>query len=235
MLKDYTQQGKNRFERKFRINRLSKQEIELVIKQNSVYFSEIYKQRYVNNIYLDTPNLTFFFDNNVGKSNRKKVRIRWYGDMFGMISCPILEFKIKTGTVGNKLSFPLKSFKLDKNFSIDSLKYVFHNSNLPQWVLNQLDILEPTLLNRYKRKYFRSFDKIFRLTIDSDINYVNITSRINTFSNKCNEESDVVVELKYDIEKDDSAQQITNQFPFRMTKNSKYVNGISKFRTSIAV
>ncbi len=235
MLKDYTQQSKARFERKFAVSRLSKQEIELVIKQNSAFFSEIYKQRYVNNIYLDTPNLTFFFDNNVGKSNRKKIRIRWYGDMFGMISYPILEFKIKTGAVGNKFSFPLRSFLLDNNFSFDLLKQVFHKSDLPQWALNQLDILEPTLLNRYKRKYFRSFDKDFRLTIDSDINYANITSRINTFSYKYNDEFDIVVELKYDIEKNDSAQQITNQFPFRMTKNSKYVNGISKLKRSLAV
>ena len=235
MLKDYTQQTKSRFERKFTVNRLSKQGIELVIKQNSAFFSKIYEQRYINNIYLDTPNLTFFFDNNAGKSNRKKIRIRWYGDMFGMISYPILEFKIKTGDVGNKFSFPLKPFLLDNNFSFDLLKQVFHNSNLPQWALNQLDILEPTLLNRYKRKYFRSFDKYFRLTIDSDINYANITSRINTFSYKYNDEFDIVVELKYDIEKNDSAQQITNQFPFRMTKNSKYVNGISKLRRSLAV
>ena len=110
MLKDYTQQTKSRFERKFTVNRLSKQGIELVIKQNSAFFSKIYKQRYINNIYLDTPNLTFFFDNNAGKSNRKKIRIRWYGDMFGMISYPILEFKIKTGDVGNKFSFPLFLF-----------------------------------------------------------------------------------------------------------------------------
>ncbi|MCK5822867.1 MAG: VTC domain-containing protein, partial [Bacteroidales bacterium] len=182
MLKEYTQQTKSRFERKFTISRLSKQEIELVIKQNSALFSEIFHQRYINNIYLDTPNLTFFFDNNIGKSNRKKIRIRWYGDMFGIISHPILEFKIKTGAAGRKLSFPLKSFNFDKNFSIDSLKQVFHNSNLPLWVLNQLNVLEPTLANRYKRKYFRSFDKNFRITIDSDITYANITSRINTFA-----------------------------------------------------
>lgn len=235
MLEDYTQQTKTRFERKFAINKLSFQEIEMVVKQNSVLFSEIFKQRYINNIYLDTPNLTFFFDNNIGKSKRKKIRIRWYGDMFGLIAHPILEIKIKEGAVGSKLSFPLKPFFLDKDFSFDLLKQVFYKSDLPQWALNQLNILEPTLLNRYKRKYFRSFDKNFRITIDTDITYANITSRINTFAYKSNENSNIVVELKYDIDKDDFAQQITNQFPFRMTKNSKYVNGICKFRTSLAV
>ncbi len=235
MLEDYTLQTKTRFERKFMVERLSMQEIELIIKRNVAFFSEIFHQRYINNIYLDTPNLTFFFDNNIGKSDRKKIRIRWYGDMFGIISHPMLEFKIKTGAVGNKFFFPLKSFILDENFSVDLLKQVFHNSDLPQWVLNQLNVLEPTLANRYKRKYFRSFDKNFRITIDSDISYFNITSRINTFAQKRSENSNIVVELKYDIEKENFAQQITNQFPFRMTKNSKYVNGICKFRTSLAV
>ena len=235
MLEDYTQQTKIRFERKFMVERLSVQEIELIIKRNVAFFSEIFHQRYINNIYLDTPNLTFFFDNNIGKSNRKKIRIRWYGDMFGIISNPILEFKIKAGAAGSKLSFPLKSFNFDENFSIDSLNKVFHNSELPQWVLNQLNVLEPTLTNRYKRKYFRSFDKNFRITIDTDISYANIKSRINTFAQKSNENSNIVVELKYDIFKENYAQQITNQFPFRMTKNSKYINGICKFRTSLAI
>jgi hypothetical protein len=233
-LKDYTKLTNNRFERKFAVNKLSIQEIELVVKRNSVLFYEIFKQRFINNIYLDTPNLTYFSDNNIGKANREKIRIRWYGDLFGLISRPILEFKIKNGNVGTKLSFPLKSFKLDKDFSIDILKQVFHNSNLPNWVINELNVLEPTLLNRYKRKYFRSFNKDYRLTIDSEVEYINIASRINSLSQRKNEGTDVVVELKYDVEKDNFAHQITNQFPFRMTKNSKYVNGIIKFRTSLA-
>ncbi|MBE9468711.1 MAG: polyphosphate polymerase domain-containing protein [Bacteroidetes bacterium] len=233
-MEDYKKLTNNRFERKFAVNNLSIQEIESIVKRNSVLFCEIFKQRFINNIYLDTQNLTCFFDNNIGNTNREKIRIRWYGDMFGLISHPILEFKIKKGNVGTKLSFPLSPFKLDKDFSIDILKQAFYNSNLPHWVINKLNVLEPTLLNRYKRKYFRSFNKDYRITLDFEVEYINIGSRINSLSQRKNEGTDVVVELKYDVEKDDFASQITNQFPFRMTKNSKYVNGISKFRTSLA-
>jgi hypothetical protein len=35
-----------------------------------------------------------------------------------------------------------------------------------------------------------------------------------------------VVELKYDIEHEPGAQLITSAFPFRLTKNSKYVTGV---------
>ena len=38
----------------------------------------------------------------------------------------------------------------------------------------------------------------------------------------------VILELKYDQENDQEAQDITTIFPFRITKNSKYVTGVQK-------
>ena len=43
------------------------------------------------------------------------------------------------------------------------------------------------------------------------------------------EDNKIVVELKYDQEKNDEAQEIGTNLPFRLTKNSKYVTGIEKF------
>ena len=39
---------------------------------------------------------------------------------------------------------------------------------------------------------------------------------------------DVIVELKYDTEHDEYANRISASFPFRLSKNSKYVNGIDQ-------
>ena len=39
-----------------------------------------------------------------------------------------------------------------------------------------------------------------------------------------------IVELKYNIEDDKCAQQISTQFPFRINKNSKYVNGVNTIK-----
>ena len=129
MLKNYTELKTDRFERKFLIERFSKSSIEVVIKQNPVFFFEIFRERFINNIYFDTPNLTFFYDNVVGKSNRKKIRIRWYGDFFGEIQTPVLEFKLKNGYTGKKKSFPLIDFNLNKNFNIDYLKKEVFNKS----------------------------------------------------------------------------------------------------------
>jgi hypothetical protein len=43
-----------------------------------------------------------------------------------------------------------------------------------------------------------------------------------------------VIELKYDELWEEEAEYITNEFPFRIDKNSKYIAGISHFRSEIA-
>ena len=42
-----------------------------------------------------------------------------------------------------------------------------------------------------------------------------------------------ILELKYGHAKDDEASEITKHFPFRLTKSSKYVLGISKLCSSV--
>ncbi len=225
----------NRFERKFVISNRPRQNIEMVVKTHPGIFSEIFHERYVNNIYLDTPNLTYFFENNLGKSQRKKVRIRWYGDLFGKISKPVLEFKIKSGAVGYKVSFLLCPFDLNEDFDLEVLKLVFNESSLPPWVINELAGLEPKLLNGYTRKYFRSFDRKFRVTIDNDLHYRDIQKRNNTYLKKTSNYKDIIFELKYDFNDDDEAESISSSFPYRLTRSSKYVNGISSFYINLAV
>jgi hypothetical protein len=49
--------------------------------------------------------MSSYWDNVSGLSKRVKVRIRWYGDLYGHIQSPILEFKIRNNTLGSKVSF----------------------------------------------------------------------------------------------------------------------------------
>ena len=71
-------------------------------------------------IYFDNEELDFLFENIEGHSNRRKIRIRWYGECFGNINAN-LEYKIKNGNVGYKEIF--KDIKFD--LSEDSkLKYL---------------------------------------------------------------------------------------------------------------
>ena len=67
-------------------------------------------------------------DNINGHPKRLKIRIRWYNNTFGAIERPVLELKIRENHLGSKLSFPLISFVLDKNFSREKIAYAFQNS-----------------------------------------------------------------------------------------------------------
>jgi hypothetical protein len=188
-------------------------------------FREIFHPRYINNIYLDSNELDFYFDNVSGKGSRKKARIRWYGDLFGSIAKPVLEFKIREGFLGNKISFPLAPFGLDTDFNIDTLRTVYDKSELPSWAYEVLMLLKPSLLNRYKRKYTLNFDGDFRLTLDTELSYHLIGSNNNAFMQSFKSE-EVIVELKYDFDQEKKAGSISNKLPFRLTKSSKYVNGV---------
>ena len=214
----------SRFERKFAIRDMDYNSIHQQVKLNSAAFSPLYYPRHINNIYLDTPELQYFLDNVSGIGDRIKARIRWYKEQKGFIEKPVLEFKIRKGFLGNKISFPLASFSLDEHFSNQLLVDVFKRSDLPLWTREVLANLSPSLLNRYKRKYLISFDERYRITLDSELSYYHIGN--NTTFMESYTSDDVIVELKYAKINDDDAIYITNNLPFRLTKSSKYVNGI---------
>ena len=234
-MNDYTELKTFRYERKFVADNYSRLAAEAIVKQNNAFFIPAFYPRIVNNIYLDTSGLDCYFDNLFGNGNRWKTRLRWYGNKFGMISSPILEFKIKKGLVGTKRSFPISSFNFDeKVFNSDFLKKLFTRSDLPKDVLEKLLLLQPVLMNSYLRSYFTSIDKKFRITIDSEMEYYNLGPTWNQMQHSFKEQLKTVVELKYNYEFDIEAEKITNQFPFRMNKNSKFVSGMSYFRPEIA-
>lgn len=232
---EYTPLLRERFERKFLISPFSRSQAELIIRLHPAVFSPLYKQRQVNNLYLDTARLSCFHDNIQGNSHRKKYRIRWYGDLFGDVCHPVLEMKMKDGFAGRKLSFPLDTFILDNEFHSGMLKNILCQENLPSWVTNEINDLRPSLLNSYQRKYFLSYDKNFRITVDDHLAYYYVFSWENKFVRKRTISTEVVMELKYNAEHDDWAEQITGRFPFRMTKNSKYINGILLLNPQVTV
>lgn len=235
MQSGYTELNNYRYERKFVAVKFNRLQAEAVIKQNSAFFVSVFHPRSVNNIYFDTPGLDCYFDNLFGNGHRWKARIRWYGEVFGPVKSPILEFKIKKGFVGTKKSFRLPDFKIDKSdFDGRILNNVFKKADLPEHIREKLKGVLPVLLNTYERSYFKSLDKNFRITIDDNLTYYNLRPTWNKFQFKFKEELKVVVELKYDQEWDKDANKITTQFPFRLDKNSKFVAGMSHFRSEIA-
>lgn len=232
---EYTALKTKRFERKFVFQNGNIPYAVHLVKMNPGGFSELYQQRQINNIYFDTHNLSNYFDNHLGKSNRVKIRIRWYGETYSYIKNPILEFKIKNGLIGRKLSFKLNPFTFTKHFHSNDLFSVLKNSDLPEWVINELNRLRPTLLNTYSRRYFQTFDRKFRFTIDFNMHFYNFRTLNEGFLNHAQAMGLIILELKYDMEHDSSVNKITSQLPFRLDKFSKYVTGVEYFNSHLAV
>lgn len=218
-----------RYERKYFIYNADRVFIENIVLQHPAFFSEIYYPRYVNNIYFDFLGFNNFMDNIDGNMYRSKSRIRWYGNMLTKIEKPILELKIKRGLVGTKKSYQLNQFELENDISVLKIKNLVNDSPIDSRIKFSLLEQSPVMLNRYKRKYYESNDKKFRITIDDEQSFYKINEFNNTFLQMENDLNNVIVELKYNKIHDSEVTQITNYLPFRLTKSSKYVKGIELF------
>lgn len=215
-----------RFERKFLAEGLDYPEVEALIKWHPKMFREIYWPRWVNNIYFDNEALESFFDNVDGVGHRTKVRIRWYGELFGPIEKPILELKIKRGYLGSKKSYPLAPFHFRSSATARDLKTLFQKSDLPEALQERLLALKPRLVNRYWRKYYLSADGQFRLTLDRKLSFRRFKAINQGFLQQTRWDEAVIVELKYGFEQEKESHQVASHFPFRVNRISKYVVGI---------
>ncbi len=216
-----------RYERKYIIPYDIQHNIYNIISSMPLRFKEIYAERKINNIYLDTSNLDSYRANLNGIGSRNKIRIRWYGDMYRRIN-PTLEIKVKQGNVGKKCLYPLPILNFTKTSSGVQIKNLFSDLDLPEDIEEHLKYCQPTLLNSYSRRYFLSLDQTFRCTVDFNINNLKIYNHAFEHLSFTDEIPGMIVELKYSEEHEFMARDIGNYFPFRVSRNSKYVNGLMK-------
>jgi SPX domain protein involved in polyphosphate accumulation len=222
------QQEELRYERKYLITTYSHQDVEQLIKFHPARFSEIYHARDINNIYFDTLGMNHYYDNVEGSSDRQKVRIRWYGELMGLVHQPALEYKVKKGLLGKKRSYQLQPFTLDTTFDKSQIEKALGTDTLPFPVRDEVLSLKPTLLNRYTRKYFLSADKKFRITIDYKLSYYQISYNHNQFIHKSLDRITTVLELKYAAADEQEAKSVSDKLPFSVTKSSKYLQGLER-------
>lgn len=214
-----------RYERKFVISSLKLNEIENFINNHPALFREIYHQRSVRNIYFDTIDLLHYFDNVQGNSSRNKLRVRWYGDLFGKIEKSKLELKCKHGLLGYKIHYNLKDFLVKNNYNLSKSIYNLNNLlNSNKKNKNNFCHYFPIISNSYKRKYFLSSDSNFRITLDWDQSFYKVSN--GRLCNKMIDKDKIILEIKYNYENQKKIDSISQFFPFRLSKNSKYINGV---------
>ena len=206
-----------------------------IVRSNPAHFREVYAPRSIQNIYLDTIDRTAFHTNVIGLDRRGKTRIRWYGDLFGVPEKLTLERKRRVSAVGTKESHPLRPFPIERGFSLASIRQTFDGSDLPDAVREHLAHHELALLNRYQRRYFVSRDGKYRVTVDTDLEFWRLGQWENALAGRVRDREAIVVELKYAASLDDDADRISRHFPFRLSRNSKYVAGLLATSSGLTV
>lgn len=216
-----------RYERKMRVTAVEREWVELLIKRHPAHLVEIFHPRYVNNIYLDTFRHTHYFDHVNGHSRRRKVRIRWYGDLDGDLSEPQLEFKSKVGWVITKQNFPLRPTGLSELLTADGVQRMVREVDCPEVVREIVSHLQPALVNRYRRRYFRAGNRKVRVTIDEDMSFYRAQRTISE-SPESYVDPAVIVEIKFGEQALDDGVAVASHFPLPLKKNSKYVSGVER-------
>jgi len=139
-----------RFERKWKIKEKYYNQIFFSLQNSKFKFSKLYEPRWVNSIYYDD----VFFNSikqNLDGVNKKKLRIRWYGDKTKTNSIN-LEIKKKIGLIGTK-----------QTKKIVSKKFIFNKKNLQTLrdkIIKKYSFFinyQHTTSTRYLRQYFISF------------------------------------------------------------------------------
>jgi len=218
-----------RFERKFVIQNAWMPEVTLLLRNHFARFREIYPDRRINNVYFDSHNLESYHDSVDGLRSRYKARVRWYGKMLDEARNPVYELKVKKGLIGWKYKYPVEDFGVTRR-GISSMVRGFGRDCRCSPV--HTDILKrstPVLVNSYSRKYLGSADNRYRLTLDTDLKVYDI------YSMRCGNlqhltdmgPGKIILEIKYSPDDDNRIDAITNAFPFRLSKSSKYVDSVN--------
>ena len=184
--------------------------------RSNLYFRTQYPTRIVNSIYFDTYNYTSIRQNLDGVSNKKKIRIRWYGKRDIMLN-PVIEIKSKKGFETKKETIKIKELDNIKLYELDKIKEQLNKK------LKSKKIITPVLSTHYNREYFISLNRKIRATVDYNLKsiFLNNLSQIDivkNFNNNC------ILELKYPITFDKFVRKNLRDMILRLSKNSKFVN-----------
>jgi SPX domain protein involved in polyphosphate accumulation len=208
-----------RYERKYRVEEVGLEEVLQVLRFHRASFRTLHPDRYINSLYLDTYQFDYYNDNIAGISQRTKQRIRWYGESLKHITKPILEIKLKNGELGTKQYVRLPDFKIDRFFSYEDY--------MRQHLWLATNNIVPTVMIRYTRSYYQSLDKRFRVTVDRNLLYYPADQKLN-FDITPYQDPAIIIEVKYEMKDGENLNIdfLTQDFPFRLTRNSKYVNAL---------
>ncbi len=217
-----------RYERKFDATTVGLAVARLLVRLHPAHFRQAYPTRYINNIYFDTPSLADYSAHINGASARSKIRLRWYGPADEPITRGTIETKTRVGQVGYKRCKQLGCLDIGRSLAAKEIAEAVRATIGPDSLVEQLARRVPTLFNRYRREYYVSADRRFRITLDSELEFEQVNGRPNGTLRRWREYGIAIIELKYDAALDEAACEVAGQLPFRLERMSKYIRGVQR-------
>ena len=199
---------------------------------SNLRFRKAYPSRKVNSLYFDNSKFSAIEDSLSGNSKRKKIRLRWYGDLVKAIK-PVLEIKLKQGQLSWKKLY-LTSLKLNPNPDNWLEAFASISNDLGAQTIKK--ILPPThsipiSLISYSREYYESFDGLIRATIDQDLTYRDQTlSQRPNFEIKRKSSNKLILEFKLKKENLHLLRKTSYDLQFNAERFSKYCESTYQHR-----
>lgn len=127
----------------------------------------LHPERIVQSVYFDTWDGAAVHESLAGLSERRKLRLRWYGDDCGVVRAS-LECKRRSSGVGDKDVFALPAPIALQGVAKGRFLREVMRAAPPAW-RERLAGTEPVQWIRYRREYLGSFDGGLRITVDREL------------------------------------------------------------------
>ena len=193
-----------RKEEKLRINKNQLFNLLDWVDNNGGY--KLFDSRIVSSTYFDNDELRMFKDSEEGTVPRKKIRIRSYSRRDHTQESSSLEVKISS--VEGRYKTRTKSFNLKKSLDMGILD-------------KDYGICMPRVRVTYKRSYIKIHN--VRLTIDQDIEYIQISNKKKLLFKNLDPELAIEVKANNQV----SIGYLYKMFPFERLRFSKYSHAMN--------
>lgn len=203
-------------------------DVEAWIRLHHAAFIPTYPQRQVNNIYFDTLDLDSLAENLAGMAERRKLRLRWYGDDWTDVE-GILELKCKRDLAGWKIQCPLTE-KADLTRTSWCALVRSIEDDLSDELKHQLRMKScPILINSYQRRYYVSANQKMRATVDfAGLFYDQRFSAYPNISRPSPGQKLIILEIKASVDDRNELADVVSGFPLRVSKHSKYTSALEE-------
>jgi len=209
----------NRFERKWIYRSGDYLALVNSLIRSNFFFNTQYPKRTVNSIYFDSLDYSSIRQNLDGVSNKKKIRVRWYGEEDKLVK-PLLEVKSKRGSETKKESYNINELNGLEFLNFKNLEII---KNFINKKIKTNKIIYPILTTNYNREYFISSNGKVRATVDYNLKSIFLKNQ-SQLDIKKNFSFVCILELKYATKLDKYVRENLREMTLRLSKNSKFVN-----------